>query len=396
MRARQRGPDSEGQTARARQRGPDSEGPDPSLSARGRNDGAQTRPSWRDGEESPNDSPRRVHTAVACLSRRPFVFGQGFHFDARRKTRARDTFRGATHLAKASSSSIGALARFGRGKKAARKAEQTAAEQAAARAESARQRDDDRFIDEVSEELRRERMISLARRYGPFLVAGLLIIVVAVAALEYQSAADTEAARALGGDLATAAAETDPAVRAERFEAIAAQAGDGPARSIARLYAADAALEADDAERALALYDAVTEDADLAPLYRDLAALKAALARADALSPAEIEAQLDPLTDFDAPYRALALEQIGLAQARAGDLERARATLAEAIADQRATALLQQRVRLTLETFPAAASDAEAPADAAADDAGEATEAAADADPAAADAEDDAAPAGEN
>lgn len=276
-------------------------------------------------------------------------------------------------MAKASSS-LGALARFGRGKKAAEKAAEKeqarAVDAAAAKLEAARKREDDRFIDEVSEELQRERLIAMAWRYGPIALGALVAIVIAVAALEFQSAARTDAARSYGGALAEAAALEDPAERAARFETLAGDASDASGRAVARLYAADAALAADDPDRAVALYAGVAEDAELAPLYRDLAALKSVQIRLGELDASEVEAQLEPLTGFGAPYRALALEQIGLAQARGGRIEAARATLAEAAADERATALLQQRVQLTLETFPAPApasdlgDDAAAPSDA--------------------------------
>lgn len=265
-------------------------------------------------------------------------------------------------MAKSSSSSLGALARFGRGKRAAEKAQQSAAEKAAAaaaaRVEAQKKRDDARFIDEVSEELQRERMMAAARRYGPFAIGGLVLIIAVVGGLEYQDAARQDAARAFGGELIAATRQDDPTQRLAALEQVAAAADSAQTQAVAQLYAADAALAADDPDRAREIYDAVASAPDIAPLYRDLAIFKATLIDAETLALDALVARLDPLTEFDAPYRTLALEQIGLAQARAGRHEQARATLAEAVADRLATPFLQQRVRLTLETLPAPQTEA--------------------------------------
>lgn len=216
----------------------------------------------------------------------------------------------------------------------------------------------DLFIDEVTEEIRRERLMDFGRKYGPFIGAALLAIVLGVGIYEYQRYVATEAARALGGQLIDVAREADDdmAAAAARFEEIRGEAGSAEAQAVAALLAADARVEAGDQDGARALFDEIAAVADLSPLYRHLAILKAAMMDSDAADPAELSEALSPLTEAGAPYRALALEQIGLAQLRAGNISEGRDALAEASADALASNLLRERVRLILEATPGAPS----------------------------------------
>ena len=130
--------------------------------------------------------------------------------------------------------------------------------------------DTDSFIQEVSEELKRDRMLALWRRYGAFVIGAVILVVVAAAAMTWQQQQRVAAARAVGGALISAAEAPDPAARAEAFAAIAASAKPGPAL-IARLSQAGALVEAGDREGAARIYDLVAQDGAQDPIYRDVA-----------------------------------------------------------------------------------------------------------------------------
>ena len=66
----------------------------------------------------------------------------------------------------------------------------------------------DSFIDEVTEEVRRDRLFGLMRRYGWIAVLAVLLIVGGAAYREYSRASDQSAARALG-DALLAALDTE-------------------------------------------------------------------------------------------------------------------------------------------------------------------------------------------
>ena len=80
----------------------------------------------------------------------------------------------------------------------------------------------DRFIDEVTEDLRRDRLFLMLRRYGWIAVLLILALVAGAAWREYASSRDRAAARAFGRDhqlarvLRTALGQRDQAVEGRR------------------------------------------------------------------------------------------------------------------------------------------------------------------------------------
>ena len=121
--------------------------------------------------------------------------------------------------------------------------------------------DRDSFIDEVSEEVRRDRMFALWKRFGPFVIGGIVLIVAAAAVytwLEDRRAVDAQKA---GGALIAAslggAAET-----AEAMEVFANGADAGGAATLARLRAAGAHVLAGDRDAAIAAFEQVSLAAD--------------------------------------------------------------------------------------------------------------------------------------
>ncbi|TNB90449.1 hypothetical protein FHD68_16590, partial [Paracoccus marcusii] len=69
----------------------------------------------------------------------------------------------------------------------------------------------DTFIDEVTEELRRDRLYGAMRRYGWIVVLVIVAVVGFTAWREYSAAQDRAAAQAWGDAILAAEAENDPA-----------------------------------------------------------------------------------------------------------------------------------------------------------------------------------------
>ena len=78
----------------------------------------------------------------------------------------------------------------------------------------------DSFIDEVTEEMRRDKLFGYLRRYGWVAVLIVLGIVGGTAWNEYRSAQDRAAAQAAGDALLAALAENDEAARATAMAAV--------------------------------------------------------------------------------------------------------------------------------------------------------------------------------
>ena len=195
----------------------------------------------------------------------------------------------------------------------------------------------DSFIDEVTEEVRRDRLFALFRRYG--WIAGLVVVAIVGGAAwnEWRKASERAAAEAFGDAVLAAIAAPD------RAAALAGIAAEGDRAAIRDLLLASVASEADDRAAALAALEAVAADPDLPAVYRDLARLKWVILSGPDLPAADRDAALDSLAAPGAPYRALALEQQALAQVSAGRTERAIEILQALRQDAAASAGLQRR-----------------------------------------------------
>lgn len=174
----------------------------------------------------------------------------------------------------------------------------------------------DNFIDEVFEDLRRERLFRLFRRWG--WVAGLLILVIVLGVVwrEYsQSRAEAEA-RAWGDAILAAEASGDPA-------AIAKVDPQGAhARSVlSALLAASAWSEKGDEAAAAAALRQVAGDKAAGTILHDLAELKLVLLEGETMDPAQRDEILTRLSRTGAPFELLALEQKAVALIGAGRTE---------------------------------------------------------------------------
>ncbi|MEL6979199.1 MAG: tetratricopeptide repeat protein [Pseudomonadota bacterium] len=181
----------------------------------------------------------------------------------------------------------------------------------------------DIFIAEVTEELQRDRAYKLFRRYGPFVAAAVVLIVIAAAVNEYMNASATQAAREAGAAIFEAVEGEDLDASIAALTAKADDLSPGAA-IVARLNAAALAAQNGDEAQAAALFDRVAADAEPQSPYRDLGLLRAAMMRFDAAPASESIAAFEPLTAQGRPFRALALEMLGAAHVKAGDLAAAR------------------------------------------------------------------------
>lgn len=194
----------------------------------------------------------------------------------------------------------------------------------------------DSFIREVSEEVRQDQMFKLWKKWGPFVIAGVVLIVGAAAAWSWMQSQEQAAAEARGSALLAA----DPTVPAETSALVDTM--EGPSRLLAEFGAAAALAEAGEADAAGARYVELAGRAGLAPEYADLARLQAV--RLGAGDPA----MLDGLADGSGPYQLLALELRAARRVEAGDAAAAHADLNTILNDEGATNGLRQRALVLL------------------------------------------------
>jgi hypothetical protein len=198
----------------------------------------------------------------------------------------------------------------------------------------------DSFINEVTEEVRRDRLYATFRRWGWIGVVLVLALVGGAAWNEWQKAQARAAAEARGDALLAALEASDPAAQAAAIEALRS---DGPAEPVLALLAAAQAAAGEGEAAAAEKLRALAADPAMPQLYRDLATLKAMALGAGEVPPDERITALEPLSAAGGAFRSLALEQIALAHAEAGRPDEAIAILTALLGAAEGSATLQQR-----------------------------------------------------
>ncbi len=175
---------------------------------------------------------------------------------------------------------------------------------------------------EVDEDIRKERYGKLWKKYGRYLVAlAVLIVLVTVAIVLWRSHQDS--VRQERGDAFAAALALAQGGSSARAAASFAELADdvgGGLGALARLQEAAAYIESGDVRAAIAAYDRLAEDGSADRLLRDLARLLGAIHSMDSASTSELTSRLAPLIRDDNPYRFSAREMQALVSYRAGDV----------------------------------------------------------------------------
>ncbi len=193
----------------------------------------------------------------------------------------------------------------------------------------------DSFIDEVTEEVRRDRLFAFLRRYGWIGILGVVLIVSGAGYVEWKKARAEARAEAFG-DAVLAAMEAE-----DRAAALAAVPADGAQVAVVRLLAA---AEGTPGPETLAGLQALASDTALPANLRALAQIKAVLLAGDAMTPAVRDATLAELAMPGVPFRGLAMEQQALALLADGQRDAAIALARQILQEPELTAGLQQRV----------------------------------------------------
>jgi hypothetical protein len=199
----------------------------------------------------------------------------------------------------------------------------------------------DSFIDEVTEEVRRDRLFALMRRYGWIAVLAILLLVGGAAWNEWRKAQERAAAQALGDAVLSALATEDRAARAAALDAISAP--DAQAASVIALLAA-AEEAADNPEAAAQRLLALADRSDVEAVYRNLATLKAVMLPGSGLDAEARRGRLNGLALSGGVLRLLAEEQLALIDLETGNREAAIERLVAIASDAEATTGLRRRV----------------------------------------------------
>jgi hypothetical protein len=197
----------------------------------------------------------------------------------------------------------------------------------------------DSFIEEVTEEVRRDKLFAVFRRYG--WIAGVVVVALVggTAWTEWSKSRADARAEAFGDALIDA---LDLGTPTERREALAAIPTDGEQTALRKLIMASDPDE-DPAATLLALGE-VAADASLPVVYRDIAALRRVLVGGTDLPLADRRSALEAIAQPGRPYRTLAAELLAYLLVEEGKTDEAIAAMSTLIQDQEASAALRGRL----------------------------------------------------
>lgn len=180
---------------------------------------------------------------------------------------------------------------------------------------------DQAFLREVDEEYRRDRLREFGTRYGRWIVALVVIGLIALAAFLYLGHRDDRAAGIRGEQYDAAMRLVDEnqldKARAE-LEKVAAGEKDGYS-AMARIAHGNILMLRNDNKAAAAKFAEVANDPAYEKPYRDFALLRQTVAEFDSIKPEMVIQRLRPLTDPNSPWLGAAGELVAAAHLKANN-----------------------------------------------------------------------------
>jgi hypothetical protein len=206
---------------------------------------------------------------------------------------------------------------------------------------------------EIDEELRRDSVAQLWKKYGIYLIGLAVLIVVATAAVVGWRTYQDRQREAQGAEYASAldlARQGKDADAAAAFASLAQKADAGRA-VLARFEEAASKINSGDAPGAIAVYDQLAGDTSVDGAFRDTATILSARYTLDKGDPKTAIAKLQPLTVPTNAWHGLALELTALAEFKSGDKAKAQKDFEALGKDTTAPQAVRQRAAAMAEAL---------------------------------------------
>lgn len=201
------------------------------------------------------------------------------------------------------------------------------------------------FLREVDEDLRRDQLRTMARKYAPLWIAAIVLLLAAAGGWLYwqdkqkkDSAADSEALSQVYTDIGTGKLATVPT----RLDALA-DGGSDAVRASALFTGAAVAIEQNDRPLAIAKYREVANDKGLAEPYRNLGLIRATTLEFDSLKPDQVIARMAPIAKPGNPWFGSAGELTAMALIKQGKKLEAGQLFAAVAADRQVPKSIRTR-----------------------------------------------------
>lgn len=188
----------------------------------------------------------------------------------------------------------------------------------------------DAFIREVDDEMRREQMSAIGRRYGLWIIGAVLLALAAFGGWTWWQHHQTSLAAEQGEQLATALDEIAQGRVAQGTAEVAklTTSDRDAVRATALLTQADLLLSKNDQKGAAAAFGKVAADESLAQPFRDMALVRQTAVEYDSLQPQQVIDRLRGLADKGSPWLGSAGEMVAVAYLRQNKLQQAGQTFA--------------------------------------------------------------------
>ena len=216
------------------------------------------------------------------------------------------------------------------------------------------------FVREVDENLRRDRLRDMAKRYAGWIVAAVLLFLGASGGYiywqDYQRKKSEQAVEHLAQvftDISKGQMQTAPA----RLEGLSK---DHPkaVRASAAFGRAAVAIEQNDSKLAIAKFRAIADDSSMPKPFRDLALIRQTALEFDGLRPEQVAARMEPLAKPGTPWFGSAGELTAMALVKQGKKAEAGRLFAAIARDEQVPEELRGRAVQMASSLGVDASDA--------------------------------------
>lgn len=204
---------------------------------------------------------------------------------------------------------------------------------------------DEAFLREVDEELRREQIQTIWKRYGRLALILVLLGLAAFAAFLFWRAETQKKAEEHSEQLSQAIADIQAGRKTaagKKVDALIADGGEGY-RVLALFTKAALTADKGDTKAAASIYAGVAADEAVAQPFRDIALIRQTLIEYDTLKPQQVIDRLKPLANKDNAYFGTAGELTAIALIQTNRSAEAGRLLAEVAADEDTPQSLRDR-----------------------------------------------------
>lgn len=202
---------------------------------------------------------------------------------------------------------------------------------------------------EVDEEVRRDEIESIWKKYGSWILALCLGIILAVGGLKGWQYWQKQQAETGGANYFAALKLAEDGKTEEADKAFSSlkdsHAGFG---IFGKFKQAAAMAKAGNTKTAVTAYDEISASSNVPPALKNLARIKAAYLLADSATVKELQDRVTGFDDANSPWRNPARELVAFAAYRSADYKLANQKLNQILTDLQATAGAKQRARIFL------------------------------------------------